>query len=149
MQRFYNVLIAIVASTWAIAAYAQATEYPAFGSELSELSWNTWRWVFLFCFLGSSVRLLMDLRAGKMREKMVDRIIDVLSVFMVGFAAGFIVFVICEYLNQAAGKRYIPDLAICGLMFAAAINKEAVFAWVSAKFNAAIVAVAKATPPSK
>lgn len=85
----------------------------------------------------------MDLKAGKMRERTIDRIVDVLSIFTVGFAAGFIVFVICEYLNQAAGKRYIPDLAICGLMFAAAINKEAVFAYVSAKFNAVVLAVAK------
>jgi len=86
----------------------------------------------------------MDLRAGKMREKLVDRIVDVLSVFTVGFAAGFIVFVVCEYFNQQYGKRVIPDLAICGFMFVAAINKEAVFAYVSAKFQAAIVAVAKA-----
>ncbi|UDY80357.1 hypothetical protein AXY1_46 [Achromobacter phage AXY1] len=143
MQRIYNACLFILFSTWAIVAYAQTTEYPAFGSELSSLSWSTWRWVFLFCFLGSSVRFLMDLKAGKMRERIVDRIIDVLSIFTVGFAAGFIVFVICEYLNQTAGKRYIPDLAICGLMFAAAINKEAVFSYVSAKFNAVVMAVAK------
>lgn len=147
MQRIYNAFILILFSTWALVAYAQSTEYPAFGSELSTLSWSTWRWVFLFCFLGSSVRFLMDLKAGKMRERVIDRIIDVLSIFTVGFAAGFIVFVICEYFNQKVGSRVIPDLAICGLMFAAAINKEAVFAYVSAKFNAVVLAVAK--PPTK
>lgn len=90
--------------------------------------------------------MLMDLKAGKLRHKLSERIVDIVSIFVVGFAAGFLVFVGCEYLNQTADHRYIPDLAICGLMFASAINKEVVFNWVSGKLQAVLTAAAAKTP---
>lgn len=111
-------------------SYAESVNQSVFGSELAALTWQTWKYVLLMSFLGCTTRVFIDLKAGRFRLGWLEKAVDLAAVFVVGFAAGFLAFVVCEYINSQATppNRYLSDLVICGVIFSAALNREAVLA---------------------
>jgi len=128
-------LLVCVLAVISKSSYAESVNQSVFGSQLALLTWQTWRYVLLMSFLGCVTRVFIDLKAGRFRPTWAERVVDLTSIFVVGFASGFLAFVICEFINDRnaapAEPRMLSDLVVCAAIFSAAINREALLVRVS------------------
>jgi hypothetical protein len=132
-------------------AYAQSSGQPAFGDQMQQfMVWASMKYVLFLSFWGCLVRLLLDLRSGRIRQGTVDRFIDTLVVFVAGFTAGFCGFAFCEYVNSkffdTFHGRVIPDLVMCAIIASAAINREVTLRGLANLLRTGLDKIAKTQP---
>lgn len=129
MGRFHNATPFLSILLWPGVVHAQELATP-FGHDLWHTASRTWVVLILLMGFGVLVRVLVELRDGRVTFYPIRRfILDVAVYIGVGAISGFVAFALCESLSSvmwATTGVKMPDYIVSASITVAAFNKRLV-----------------------
>ena len=141
MKKHFNLGMGVFFLLWVAAAQAQQVLAPSFGTELQQITWQSWGWACLFGSIGTMARIQAAIKAKEVQLS----VVDFLAWILVGLLAALIAFALCEWLKEFSGRR-VPDLLEGAIISTAAYNRQSVIAWFSERLRRLRTSTPEAAP---